>query len=240
MSKTKFKWNWKYLDPFYPYDLFVKYLEKNNITNKYFNFLIFLIYAFVLAYIILKILALILGGHQAAMIVVSGSMQHYLEIGDIAVLGSPKTIDTTYITIDKNIKGQPLNNYLSVNYTLQNNQFIIKDLNVSGAIVDLNKQGDVVVYYSPLQKKEIIHRAVLGIKANDGTFYLTKGDNENTNFVLDADCDFALQTPQGTIKVQCLYPYALQKENILSKYWFDIPYLGWIKLGPAYLFGWRA
>jgi len=239
MSNTKKKMSWKYLDPFYPYDLFIDYLDKKGITNKYFNFLIFLIYAFLLAYLILKILAVILGGHQAAMIVVSGSMQHYLEIGDIVVLKSPETINTTYVSVDREIKGVPINNYVSVNYTLEGNRYIIKDLNICGQIVDLNRNGDIVVYYSPLQKKEIIHRAVLGIKAKDGIFYLTKCDNENTNFVLDADCNFALRTQNGIMKVQCLYPFALKKEDILSKYWFNIPYLGWVKLGPAYLFGWR-
>lgn len=236
----KFVWKWKYLDPFYPYDKLINFLKKKNLSNKYSDFIVFIIYALFLAFIILKLIALILGSHQAAMIVVSGSMENYLNIGDIVVLFNPEKINTTYIDLNRNINGVAINEYLKPNYVIEGNTIKIKDLNVSGQIVDLNKTADIVIYYSPLQKKEIIHRVVLGINALDGTYYITKGDNEKTNFVLDADCRFSLMTSQGLQTVNCLYPYALKKENILSKYLFKIPYMGWIKLGPSYLLGWRA
>jgi signal peptidase I len=189
----------------------------------------------------LKVLALILGAHEAAMIVVSGSMQPYLGIGDVVVLHSSNEINTTYIDVNANIKNIPIRKYLTPIYAQDETigYPVISDLNILGQIVKPNKTADVVVYYSDLEKKEIIHRAILGINANDGTFYITQGDNKKTNFVLDSDCDAKFQTPTGIITINCLYPYALQKENILSKYFFNIPYIGWIKLAPVYLFGWR-
>lgn len=239
MSKEKLKW-YKYLDPFFPYDKLIAFLKKKNLSNKYSDFIIFIIYALVLAYLILALLALILGSHEAMMIVVSGSMEPKLNIGDIVVLKSPKTINTTYVDVNFAIKNRPINEYIKVNYILENGLPKIKDVNISGQTINLNLQGDIVVYYSDLQKKEIIHRAVLGIKATDGIFYITKGDNEKTNFVLDSDCRFSMMTNEGLMTINCLYPYALEKENTLSKYFFKIPYLGWVKLAPAYIFGWRA
>jgi signal peptidase I len=239
MSEGKMKW-YKYLDPFFPYDKLIEFLKKKNLSNKYSDFIIFIIYALILAYLILALLALILGSHEAMMIVVSGSMEPKLNVGDIVVLKSPKTINTTYIDVNFAIKNRPINEYIKVNYILENGLPKIKDLNVSGQTINLNLQGDIVVYYSDLQKKEIIHRAVLGIKATDGIFYITKGDNEKTNFVLDADCRFSMITNEGLVTINCLYPYALEKEDVLSKHFFKIPYLGWVKLGPAYIFGWRA
>lgn len=236
----KFKWSWKYIDPFYPYDLLINFLKKKSLSNKFSDFIIFVVYALILAYLLLKILALILGGQQAMQIIVSGSMQPFLNIGDIVVLTSPANINTNYVTIDRNISGVPLNKFIKPDYIIKNGYPYIKDLNIDGQIVKLDTNGDIVVYYSGLEKKEIIHRVVVGIKANDGVFYLTKGDNYKTNFVLDADCAARFKTPSGIISVQCLYPYALAKKDVLSKYLFTIPYLGWIKLGPAYLFGWRA
>lgn len=242
MVKNTFVWKWKYLDPFFPYDKLIEYLKTKKLSSKITDFIIFIIYALLLAYIILKLLALILGGHQAMMIVVSGSMEHYLNIGDVSVLTGTKNIDTTYIDLNKNIKEVPIRDYLTPIYAIDanTNYPVITDLNVGGQLVKPNIKGDVVVYYSSTQGKEIIHRAILGIRALDGTFYITKGDNAKTNFVIDSDCGAYFNTPNGTIKMQCLYPYALQKENVLSKYFFKIPYLGWIKLAPAYLFGWRA
>lgn len=249
MSKKEFanretkkrKW-YTYLDPFFPYDFFIEYLEKKNLSNKYFNFILFIVYALVLAFVILKLFALILGAHEAAMIVVSGSMVPNVNIGDVVILYSPKTINTTYIDVNANIKDVPIREYLDAVYVQDKNTNypVISDLNVLGQLVKPNKSGDIVVYYSDIEKKEIIHRAILGIRALDGTFYITRGDNTKTNFVLDADCNAKFQTNNGIISIKCLYPYALQKENVLSKYLFKIPFVGWIKLAPAYLFGWRA
>jgi len=241
-EENKFVWKWKYLDPFFPYDKLIEYLKKKKLSNKITDFIIFIVYALILAYIILRILALILGSSEAMMIVVSGSMEPKLNIGDVSVLHSPKTINTTYVDLNRNIKDVAMRDYLEPIYSIDGNTGypVINDLNVSGQIVKPNLNGDILVYYSSTQKKEIIHRAILGIRALDGTFYITKGDNTKTNFVMDNDCGAYFNTAQGTIKFQCLYPYALQKENVLSRYFFKIPYLGWIKLGPAYLLGWRA
>lgn len=226
----------KYLDPFYPYDLLIKYLESKGIKSKTIFFVIFVIYALILAFIILKILSVALGVPEAMKIVVSGSMIPALNIGDVVVLYSPEKINTTYIDINENISGKPLSEFAKINYFIDDFGIHTKSLEIDGKEIVLDKSGDTVVYYSPTQNKEIIHRAVLGINAKDGTFYLTKGDNEKTNFVMDADCNFKY----GNMQVACLYPTALPKSEVISKQIFWIPYLGYIKILPMYLAGWTA
>lgn len=225
----------KYLDPFYPYDLLVKFLEEKGIKSKTLFFVIFVIYAIILAFIILKVLSLAMGVPEAMKIVVSGSMVPFFDVGDVAVLYSPEIITTTYVDVNENIAGKPISDFAKINYFVDDFGIHTKSLEIGGQEYSLDKSGDVVVYYSPTQKKEIIHRAVLGINAKDGTFYLTKGDNEKTNFVLDADCGFKY----ANTMVVCLYPTALSKSDVISKEIFWIPYLGYIKLLPMYLVGWQ-
>lgn len=226
----------KYLDPFYPYDLLVKFLGEKGIKSKTLFFIIFIIYALILAFIILKLLSLAMGVPEAMKIVVSGSMIPTLDIGDVVVLYSPEKISTTYADINENIAGKPISEYAKINYFADDFGIHTKSIEIAGKAYTFDKSGDVVVYYSPTQKKEIIHRAVLGINAKDGTFYLTKGDNEKTNFVIDADCNFKY----GNLFVACLYPTALAKSDVLAKEIFWLPYLGYIKLLPMYLAGWHA
>jgi signal peptidase I len=251
MSFKKFKKNLKYIDPFHPYDLLITYLKKKmGYENKFLGIVIFIIYSLILAFLLLKILALILGAHQAMMIVVSGSMEPKLQIGDIVVLFSTKNISTNYIDINANLKDVKIHKYIIPRYSILGDynindlslqqvlyfkslnpelEIYLQDLNINNVIVNPDFSGDIVVYYSELYKKEIIHRAILGINALDGTYYLTKGDNLKTNFRMDEYCpDFSNY---------CFYPYFLPKENLLSKYLFKIPFLGWIKLAPAKLFG---
>ncbi len=282
---------WKYFDLFYPYDKLIEFLKKKGFENKPLSYFIFIIYALLLAFILLKLLALILGSHEAMMIVVSGSMEPKLNVGDIVVLFSPKTINTNYIDLNMNIKDVPISNYAVAKYNIPDLNLILNnsemvyfmlyynflekncidknclltdfyynkksadfeyvkkmylskkynfyDLNlyIDNKLVNLDNTSDIVVYYSELQKKEIIHRAVLGINALDGTYYLTKGDNIKTNFLFDADGGFYINNQKELFKVDYIYPSALPKEKLLSKHLFKIPFLGWVKLGPAKLFG---
>ena len=65
------------------------------------------------------------------------------------------------------------------------------------------------------------------IITKDGNYYLTKGDNENTNYILDEDCRFG----------NCIMPYPIKNEEVKAKYMFKIPYLGLIKIWVFRLLG---
>lgn len=251
MSFKDLKKKLKYIDPFYPYDLLISFLTKKmGKENKFLGILIFIVYSLLLAFLLLKILALVLGAHQSMMIVVSGSMEPKLNVGDIVVLFSAKNISTKYVDINANLENVKISKYIVPRYSILGDYNItnlslqqvlylksqnpdlevhLQDLNINNKIILPDVKGDIVVYYSELYKKEIIHRAILGINALDGTYYITKGDNLKTNFRMDEYCPDFYQ--------YCFYPYFLPKENLLSKYLFKIPFLGWIKLAPAKLFG---
>jgi hypothetical protein len=86
--------------------------------------------------------------------------------------------------------------------------------------------------------RDLVHRAVLRIHANDGIFYLTKGDNKETNFMLDEDCEFVYG--QYMIKDACLYKTAIPESEIQGKMLFRIPYIGYVKVIPYRIISWIA
>ena len=107
---------------------------------------------------------------------------------------------------------------------------------IDGNIYELNITADVIMYYSPIVKKDLVHRAVLRIHAKDGVFYLTKGDNTETNFMLDEDCEFVYGL--YLVKNACLYKTAIPESEIQGKMLFKIPYIGYIKVIPYKIFLW--
>ena len=108
----------------------------------------------------------------------------------------------------------------------------VDSLVIGNNVVDISQiyDNDVVVYYSNLTKKPIIHRIVVQINANDGNFILTKGDNFKTNRTVDQDC---IIDKYGDVS-NCLHVYAIPEDLVVGKKIGKIPYLGYIKL---FLFG---
>jgi hypothetical protein len=162
-----------------------------------------------------------------------------LHIGDIVVLTKPQNITTQEIIVDKNIANKRIDTFIKINYSLKtininNNYSELLDTNnieIDGNIYTLNQYGTIIVYYSELLKKEIIHRSVLKIIANDGNYYLTKGDNQTTNTFIDQDC-----LPKNGL-YGCITLLPIPEEEVIAKYWFKIPYLGLVKIIPFKLIG---
>jgi len=234
----------KYIDPYFYMDLFINYLHNKGIKNKALDVTIYIVYSLILAIILLKILALLLGTGEAMMIVVSESMEPNLNIGDIAVLVNPEIINPGQeINVDLNLKNKPISQFVKINYGLRNE--IINNKNVGlvytesieidNNIYPIKQEGDVIVYYTPLLKKKIIHRAIFKINANDGSYYITKGDNKTKNTLIDQDCG---ALPNGQITKECITVYPIEEDKVLAKYWFKIPYLGYIKILPVNLINW--
>lgn len=229
----------KYLDPYHYMDLFINFLHSKNINYKIVDILIYLVYSLLLAIILLEIISIALGTKEGLMIVVSGSMEPTLNIGDIVVLKRADNIQTQTVTINKDINGILLNDFANINYyldsiTLDKKTIDIvqtKGLTIDQKEYDIDKNGTIIVYRSNILNKDIIHRSVLKIVANDGNYYLTKGDNVLTNNIIDEDCK------NTYANLQCINLYPIREEDVLASYWFKIPYLGLIKIIPFRILG---
>ena len=225
----------KYIDPYFYMDLFINFLHKKGIKYDLLDLFIYVIYSLILAFLLLKFLGLVLGTSEPMMIVVSGSMQPTLNIGDVVVLKSPKNIISNDIDLNKDINGKILNQFANVDYNtlsiFKNNKYYSIpnsiNLNIDNKKYKIKKTGDIIVYHSNILKRNIIHRAIFKIKAKDGIYYLTKGDNKETNTLIDEDCHFN----------NCIKKLPINQKKVIAKYWFKIPYVGYLKIWLFSLFG---
>lgn len=234
----KIKQNIKFIDPYFYMDFFTNYLHKKGINSKILDITIYIVYSLLLAILILKILGMVLGTSEAMMIVVSESMEPKLNIGDIAVLINPKVINSGYeIRLNEDLNNKTIDKFVKLNYKLDNKiidnkqvtLLVTESIDINGINYPLKQDGDIIVYYTDLLHKKIIHRAIIKLIANDGIYYITKGDNKLTNTLLDADCGI---DQFNEITRNCVTLYPIREDKVLAKYWFKIPYLGYIKILP--------
>jgi len=233
----------KYLDPYTYMDMFIDFLHRHKIDFKLLDIAIYIIFSLLLAYLILTVLGFILGTSDAAMIVVSGSMEPTLHIGDIVVLKAPSNLQTEEIKINQDLNNKSLNDIMKINYDILTETnaeakpvFLLntKNVDIDDIIYDLKQEGDIIVYYSELQQHKIIHRAIFKLVANDANYYVTKGDNKLTNTLMDADCELnSLRQPTKP----CITLLPIPENKVLAKYWFKIPYLGLIKIWTFNIIG---
>lgn len=226
---------WKWLDPYYYLDLFLVNVfgDAKDTKTKIIHWIFYIAYSFLLAYLIYLLFSLILGVSMPFATVVSGSMEPVLHRGDIVILGSPKSLNAIVVDFNEDIRNRNLNEYIKFNYVVNNYGLEqVDSLVIGNNVVDISQiyDNDVVVYYSNLTKKPIIHRIVVQINANDGNFILTKGDNFKTNRTVDQDC---IIDKYGDVS-NCLHVYAIPEDLVVGKKIGKIPYLGYIKL---FLFG---
>ncbi len=229
----KLKKKIKYLDPYTYMDLFLeKVFGKPKKTEiKIIYWIVYLLYSLLLAFIIYKGLGLILGTPLPLATVVSGSMEPSFYRGDIIIVSSAKNISSEIITIDENIRNKNITDFLEIKsqkneYGKEEAKYIIineKEIDISNAIENKNS---IVIYKSNITGKDIIHRIVLTIEANDGIFVLTKGDNKETNYVIDQECVIS----GNYVLNGCLHVYSIPKEDLLGKKIGKIPYIGYLKL----------
>ncbi len=214
------------LDPFFWFDKFwFRYVGRPKTAGEeavYFIAEVF--YAILVAYLMYLLLGLILHTPRPAVIVASQSMEPTLWPGDIAIVEGvlPSDIKAPEVDVNAKLRDTPLDR--TPIKVLREGVKTVGFL-VNGKKISLERNGDIIVYYNDVYRKDIIHRAVLKIKAADGWFFLTKGDNEATNPAIDEDCDVGL----------CIYPYPVPADHVLGKVIFVIPRIGIIKLWIAEL-----
>lgn len=229
----KLKKKLKYLDPYYYLDIFLlKFFGKDKTTNvKIIYWIFYLLYSLLLAFIIFKLLGLILGTSLPLATVVSGSMEPSFYRGDIMIIGSAKNIKTEEITINQNIKTKNLSEFSKINYSMnEHGNYQARSIIIENQEIDIDKaienRNSVVVYRSNLTGRDIIHRVILKINAKDGTFVLTKGDNPETNYIIDQDCII-----NGNYIVNgCIHIYPIETKDLLGKKLARVPYVGHLKL----------
>jgi signal peptidase I len=224
--KKKLKW----LDPFTYVDEFLLPII-NPSKNELVSNIVYLISAFIFAFIAYSLLGFLFNSVSPIVVIVSGSMQPALHRGDIMfVLGvNPEEINAPEIEL-------PLNTLKGVSYSefartgFEKNNSLIKSKQIefnSNEILELNKEGDIIVYNSIYSQKPVIHRIVAKLKVQDGYYYLTKGDNDETNYFIDQECGKIIN---GMPSLPCIELFPVQHSQLNGKAVFSIPLIGYIKL----------
>lgn len=228
-----FKKKLKYLDPYTYLDIFLekKLGKPKKLKTKIIYWACYLAYSFILAFLIYQLLGFILGTSLPLATVVSGSMEPSFFRGDIIIISSAKNLKSEIVTIDENIASRNITEFLKINsYTNEYGIKEAKEIIINGQTINVleapKNKNSVVVFKSNLTGKDIIHRVVLKIEANDGTFVLTKGDNNKTNFLIDQQCEIT----GNFVTNGCIHVSAIEKEELLGKKIGRIPYIGYLKL----------
>lgn len=236
--REKLKW----ADPFTYVD---KYLMPvvNPSGNEILSWIIYLVSAFVFAWVIYTALGLALATPAPMVIVVSQSMEPELYRGDVVVLYgvTAQTLNAQEIDLpEKQLNNVYVDSFATLSYTGRGGSYSLSSIIFPGnRTIVLNTEGDTVVYVSNVTGEQIIHRAVLKINAADGTYILTKGDNQNTNITIDQDCGKVVMNQS---QKSCITLYPINTDDVLGKAILRIPLLGYIKLLlfddlPTILFG---
>lgn len=232
----------KWLDPFTYVDLFVM-PKLNPMDNKTRAWIIYIIFAALFAFLIYNGVGLLLGTQYPFMIVVSGSMEPLYHRGDIIVLQGVSSAELTASNVPvvelnafslknvspfefvsfycsgKNVTGLMPCDYFKLAFL--NKQFSLQDFDtkelhfINGKTMQLSEYGPIVVYYSSEQHRQIVHRVIALIKAQDGLYVLTKGDSAN-NPLVDQDAGITA--------------FAKHAGELQGKAIFMIPLLGYVKL----------
>jgi len=171
----------------------------------------------VAAVIYFIVLPAILGTSSPGVVVASCSERGHLNIGDILVVQgtSIKDINAPEVVVDR---------YEGVTPILDENGEVT-ELIIGSKQVSLNRSNDIVVYSSYPTGVQIIHRAFVKIKTNDGYILLTKGD---ANTALDQ----MTKTGESCIdeNIGCISTPVTQRMLVGKKILIPIPLLGHVKL----------
>ncbi|MBI4053538.1 MAG: hypothetical protein HY394_05900 [Candidatus Diapherotrites archaeon] len=219
----------KWLDPFHYVDLFVM-PAVNPKNNAAISTIVYIVSAFVFAWLAYTIAGMILQTQSPFMIVVSGSMKPLYHRGDIIMLAGagPDGIKATEVSMpSQSLSNTPFSDFASLRFEMENGipqakKIVFKD----GKTIPVEKTGSIVVYTAVPSGRPIIHRVVAKLAANDGTFLLTKGDSEQ-NYTLDADCG---KIVNGVSQQACITLYPVNASQVQGKAIFQIPVLGCAKL----------
>jgi len=209
----------KYLNPYYYFDKFWEKI-KNQIPENVQNIVrdgLEIIYTIVLVSLLLRLL-LLLGIHIH--IVPTPSMVPTINVGDL-VFGVKSNINAQInCELDCLDYGRLLDN----GYILIPSNLIYSDgqLHIGSCKGKDTKSGDIAFYHLNIPGKInilIVHRGLAKIYCKDlnKEYYLFKGDNDETN-----------PYPDGVL---------VPKEDVLAKYVFKIPFIGYPRVWLYYLTG---
>lgn len=225
MNPKKIRKKLKWLDPFTYVDLYVM-PKVNPHDNEAISWAVYLVSAFLFAWLIYTGLGLVLGTASPMMIVVSSSMEPLYHRGDIIVLhgASPENLEGKTIKLETpSLQEKELASFATPSYSGSQIQSIAFN---SGQTIEITKDGSVVVYWSLHLEKPIVHRVVAKLEAGDGWYVLTKGDSKN-NTTVDEDCGFIIN---GVPEKTCIELYPVPLERLQGKAFLHIPLVGCAKL----------
>ncbi len=252
---SKLKW----LDPFTYVDLYVMPKVKAKTQSKPVEHLVNIFFAGLFAIIVYVLLGLLFGTGSPLVIVYSASMEPEFFRGDVmALTATNQTMNFgKEITLNQNVKNVPVENFLTAKYTyggeaieligISDSKYVIKFLDGEEMLVPITKvnlekiifengeeiipekDASIIVYPAFPAGIPIIHRAIAKINANDGVFFLTKGDNDLTNPTFDQDCG-KIDTLRNLSTKPCITFYAIPIENVQGVAFGKIPLVGCVKL----------
>ncbi len=214
--KEKLKW----LDPFTYIDIYAMPIVNPN-KSRAIETIVYIASAFLFAFVLYNyVLAFLLGTSAPLVIVYSGSMEPVLYRGDVAILTGANSPELKEATVDFPVWGRRFLDFAQPVFSADSKgRKKASGARISGAEHSFDPKGPIVVYFSKIRQQDIIHRAVLKIRAPDGEFLVTFGDNNPT---FDQDC------PQGSL--QCISPTLIPVKELRGKYLFHVPLAGHLKL----------
>ncbi len=192
------------------------------------------------------ILPAILGANPPAVIVQSCSMAGTFQVGDIIVLKGT-SFDDVHAPLVRVNSTEIYFRIVPESRFEQTRELIFPD--GSPRIVNVTRNGDVIVYISPLNGKQIIHRVIAKVVTRDGKHYfITKGDANPTpdqakiacsQWIREGDYLRCIELAKNVTDV-CQYPRdagwpgcissPVPEDKVIGKAIFDIPLVGQIKL----------
>jgi len=228
MVLKKIREQLKWLDPFTYVDIYVipKVNPKNNETL---NWIIYLISAFVFAWIIYTGFGILLGTQSPMMIVVSASMEPLYHRGDIVVLqgATPENLAGAEVQLQlPSLREKEFASFAEPIYSNGGSGTIESIKFNSGRQIPITREGSVVVYWSNHMQEPIVHRVAAKLFAGDGMYVLTKGDSA-FNSTIDQDCGLVLN---GQPQKNCIELYPVPLERLQGKVILQVPLLGCAKL----------
>ncbi len=217
----------RWLDPFTYVDLFVMPRVKKITKSEFVENIVNVFFAALFAFLFYTILGILFGSSTPLVIVYSASMEPELYRGDVIGLSSAneKMNFGPEVVLNQNINNVPT--YLFAEPVYSSSGDLLKIVFSNGQDIFPEKSSRIIVYSSFPAGIPIIHRTIAHIKASDGEFVLTKGDNVVTNSTFDADCGKIIN---GRTEKSCITLFAIPVKQIQGVAFFNIPKVGCAKL----------
>lgn len=226
---------WSKLDPFTYVDEYI-IPTLNPWNNELISWVIYILFSFIFAYALYAIFGFVLQTSSPLVIVVSGSMLPTMARGDVVLLQgvTGPSLDAPEVVLDGvDVGGLSLNQLVTMEPYPDGGWLLTFKNNGQKVIVPQAGSSNIVVYTSTYKNLEIIHRAVVKIRADGQYFVLTKGDNNPT---LDQDCGDVTDVfvPGGGVQTittkSCPSPHPVPIAVVKGKALVWIPYVGYVKL----------